>query len=97
MASEYIISLTPRQRDSLLDEGLQRWLVGVEGNGHPYWTHTIAQVIEQILNQNNNEEPINEYVGEEFKFTKEKTKAHDTCSSRHPLPGKQEDGHRDDQ
>ncbi len=27
MASEYIISLTPRQRASLLDEGLQRWLL----------------------------------------------------------------------
>jgi len=90
MPNEYTILLTPRQRDSLLDERLQRWLVEGEKGGHPYWVYTVAQIVEQIMGQNNKEQ-INEYKGEEFKFN-EDTKAHDTCQAGHPLQGDKENG-----
>ena len=61
MGDEYMIVLTRRQLNSLSEEGLQGWLVGAEGEGHPYWTHTVAEIVGQILSQappanNNNED-----------------------------------------
>ncbi|SVE05055.1 uncharacterized protein METZ01_LOCUS457909 [marine metagenome] len=60
MGDEYMIVLTRRQLNSLSEEGLQGWLVGAEGEGHPYWTHTVAEIVGQILSQappvNNNSE-----------------------------------------
>jgi hypothetical protein len=53
IVDEYTVKLTPRMKDSLKSDSLQRWLVRAEADGHPYWTHTIAQIIEQVCEQNN--------------------------------------------
>jgi len=50
---EYTVKLTPRMKDSLKAHSLQRWLIGAEADGQPYWTHTIAHIIEQVCEQNN--------------------------------------------
>jgi hypothetical protein len=50
---EYVIKLTPRMKDSLKDKRISRWLTEAERDGQPYWTHTIAQIIEQVCEQNN--------------------------------------------
>jgi len=50
---EYVIKLTPRMKDSLRADSLQPWLIKAEADGQPYWTHTIANIIEQVCEQNN--------------------------------------------
>ena len=56
----YTVQLTPRMRDSLKSESLQKWLVAAEGSDHPYWTHVMADIIEQISSQGN-VTPLHEY------------------------------------
>ena len=50
---EYTVKLTPRMKDSLRGAGLQQWLIKAEADGHPYWTHTLSRMIEQVCEQNN--------------------------------------------
>jgi hypothetical protein len=52
MPDEYTVKLTRRQRDSLKDDGLKAMLMEAEAKAHPYWTHTVMVLIDQVLEQN---------------------------------------------
>lgn len=67
MADEYVIKLTPRMRDSLKNKDIQKWLIEAEKSTHPYWTHVMSDVIEQICEQNN-VTPIPQYTDERQKI-----------------------------
>ena len=54
MPDEYVIKLTQREKDSLKCKTFQEFLIKAESNGHPYWTHAIKNITEQIHEQNNN-------------------------------------------
>tara|TARA_B100000902_G_C27177854_1_gene847307 strand:- start:253 stop:468 length:216 start_codon:yes stop_codon:yes gene_type:complete len=53
MPEEYVIKLTQREKDSLKCSTFQEFLIKAESEGHPYWTHSIKNIIEQINEQNN--------------------------------------------
>lgn len=53
MPEEYVIKLNRREKDSFKCSTFQEFLMKAESNGHPYWTHSIKNIIEQINEQNN--------------------------------------------
>jgi len=53
MPEEYVIKLTRRQKDALRNKGLREMILKAEAESHPYWTHCLASVLDQIADQNN--------------------------------------------
>ncbi len=53
MPEEYIVKLTKRQKNALRNKGLKAMIMEAEGRDHPYWTHCLVEVLDQIADQNN--------------------------------------------
>lgn len=49
---EFVLKLTPRQVDNLKNPDIQRWINKAEAESAPYWTFVLADVLEQIVSQN---------------------------------------------
>ena len=53
MPEEYVIKLTRRQKGALRNKGLRDMIMEAEKVDHPYWTHCLMVVLDQIAEQNN--------------------------------------------
>jgi hypothetical protein len=54
MPQEYVVKLNRRQRDALVrNRSLKEFIMTAEADQHPYWTHCLVDLLEQIADQNN--------------------------------------------
>ena len=55
MPEEYVVKLTQRQKDALRSKGSRKMILEAETKDHPYWTHCLVDLLDQIAEQNNRE------------------------------------------
>jgi hypothetical protein len=55
MPEEYVVKLTQRQKDALRSKGIRRMILEAETKDHPYWTHCLVDLLDQVAEQNNTE------------------------------------------
>lgn len=61
MPEEYVIKLSRRERDSLLSSrDIKAAIMNAEARSHPYWTHAMVNVLDQIAEQNINTVTVKE-------------------------------------